>query len=71
MSAPTEGQSFPIYRLIERIGPISVTCCPEPPKGSPKYCLLDLNCQEIATAQTLEYARGEARRQIKKHGEKS
>lgn len=52
-----------VYRLVEQIGPFSITCCPEPPKGMPKYSVLDQNCQEIATSSTLEYARGVARKE--------
>ena len=52
-----------VYKLVEQVGKVSITCCPEPPKGMPKYVILDQNCQEIATAATLEYARGVARKQ--------
>ncbi len=49
-----------VYRLVETIGSVVITHCPEPANGQPKYCVLDSNCQEIATAQTLEEARRSA-----------
>ncbi len=49
-----------IYKLVETIGNVCITHCPE---GKPKYVVLDRNCHEIATAATLEYARGAARQE--------
>ncbi len=51
---------MPVYRLIEKVGSASITHCPEPPRGEPKYCILNAEAQQVATAFTLAYARREA-----------